>query len=126
MRQALLEILVGWLVKSAKHDAQLRSAEKCVAAIAASLALHGQEHVPADVVTLIRRRLGGAQGLSREQLEDVCRRATEEYIGRHPDQFTIHRLEHVINRLDRAQFETLIRELLAVLLPPAAVPPMPP
>lgn len=119
VRQALLEILVGWLVKSAKHDAQLRSAEKCVAAIAASLVLRGQDHVPADVITLIRRRVGTAQGLSREQLENVCRRVSEEYIDRNQDQFSIDRLEYVINRLDRVRFETLVRELLPVLLPPA-------
>ena len=122
IRQAFLNVLTGWLVKCIRHDARLGSAEKSIAAIAAFVALRGHEHVPQGVTTLIEQRLGGAQGISHEQLENVCRDTTEKYIGRRADRFVIDRVEQIINGLNQVQFETLVRELLDAILPPEPAP----
>lgn len=115
VQETTTQLLAGWAFKAAKHSSQWRSPEKCLAAIAAILALRELDAIPQPLADIIRRARPTEDQLSDERIEEILQNARAEYVDALPQQFTLDHLEHLIGQVDRNRFVGLFEALAGIV-----------
>lgn len=115
VQETATQLLAGWAFKAAKHSNQWRSPERCLAAIAAILALRELNAIPQALAEIIQRARPAEEHLSNERIDEILQNMRAEYLNVHPQQFTLDRLEHLIGQVDRNRFVALTDELSAIV-----------
>jgi len=115
VQETAVQLLTGWAFKAAKHSHQWRSPEKCLAAIAAIVALRELDAIPQPLANVIRQARPSEEQLSNERIDEILQNMRTEYANVRPGQFTIDRLEHLIGQVDRNRFLGLINALADIV-----------